>query len=255
MFFLPADSRLQGYIQRHSAALLFRRPLVIQAGRPIVSFTFDDFPRSALFEGGAILRQFGVSGTYYASFGLMDRDAPTGRIFGRRDLRTLIDEGHELGCHTYAHCHSWDTSTKVFERSVEDNRRALAQLLPGVSFRTLAYPISAPRPGTKLRMASHFVACRGGGQTMNAGTTDLNQLAAFFLEKTAPDLRPVRDLIDRNRDARGWLILATHDVTEKPTPFGCTPEFFEAVVSYAVRSGADVMTVGAALDALATRAV
>jgi len=249
MLLARASDRLQGYIQRRSATLLFRRPLVVQPSRPIVSFTFDDFPRSALLRGGAILKQFGALGTYYASFGLMDQDAPTGRIFGKPDLPVLLDQGHELGCHTYGHCHAWNTSTRVFEKSVLENRRTLAELLPGVTFRTLAYPIGSPRPRTKARMARHFLACRGGGQTTNTGSVDLNHLAAFFLEKTR-DARAVRDVIDLNQVARGWLIFATHDVTENPTRFGCTPKFFEDVVSYAVRSGAHVTTVGGALEAL-----
>ena len=255
MLLARANDRLHGYIQRRSATLLFRRPLIVQPTRPLVSFTFDDFPRSALLQGGAILKQFGIVGTYYASLGLMDQDTPTGRIFGRGDLRELIDQGHELGCHTHGHCDAWKTSTKGFEESVLENRRSLSELLPGSNFRTLAYPISSPRPRTKLRMGRQFLACRGGGQTINTGTVDLNHLAAYFLEKTRDDVRAVRDVIDLNRTAGGWLILATHDVTENPTRFGCTPAFFEDVVSYAVRSGAHVTTVGGALDALCASAV
>jgi peptidoglycan/xylan/chitin deacetylase (PgdA/CDA1 family) len=33
---------------------------------PVISFTFDDFPRSALVKAGAILRERGLAGTYYA---------------------------------------------------------------------------------------------------------------------------------------------------------------------------------------------
>ena len=49
--------------------------------RPLISFSFDDFPRSALFTGGALLEQYGVAGTYYASLGLMGKTSPTGEIF------------------------------------------------------------------------------------------------------------------------------------------------------------------------------
>ena len=64
---------------------------------PIVSFTFDDFPRSALHVGGEILRARGFAGTYYASLGLVDRDSPVGRIFSVYDLKSLLAQGHELG--------------------------------------------------------------------------------------------------------------------------------------------------------------
>src|SRR5437899_9506135 len=107
-------SRFRGAYQRATARLLFRRSFWVKPERQIISFTFDDFPLSALSVGGAILNRFGLAGTYYASLGLEGRDAPTGRIFSRGDLKRVLEEGHELGCHTFAHCDSWDTPTSVF---------------------------------------------------------------------------------------------------------------------------------------------
>ena len=242
--------RLHGAWQRASAGFLFRRPLAIKSPTPLISFTFDDFPRSALLTGGAILNGFGLAGTYFASFGLMGKQAPTGTIFVRDDLKTLVGQGHEIGCHTFAHCHSWNTASAVFEDSVVANRRALNELLPGASFRTFSYPVSPPRPTTKRNTARHFSGCRGGGQTFNAGIADLNYLAAYFLEKSRGNREAVKQLIQENRQARGWLILATHDVCESPTPFGCTPGFFEDIVRSAVESGARILPVADALEVL-----
>ena len=243
-------ARLQGYYQRRAASLLFRRPFVIDTRRPVISFTFDDFPQSALSVGGAILNSFGVAGTYYASLGLMGQETPSGRIFVSADLKAALEQGHELGCHTFSHCHSWNTATGLFEHSISENRAALATLLPGVRFSTLSYPISPPRPLTKWRVAKSFLCSRGGGQTFNVGTTDLNQLSAYFLEKSRDGIQTLKDLIDRNGRARGWLIFATHDISERPTPFGCTPQLFEEVVRYAVSSGARVLPVVSALKVL-----
>jgi peptidoglycan/xylan/chitin deacetylase (PgdA/CDA1 family) len=242
--------RLHGAWQRASAGVLFRRPLAIKSQTPLISFTFDDFPRSGLLTGGAILNRFGLAGTYFASFGLMGTQAPTGAIFVRDDLKTLVDQGHELGCHTFAHCHSWDTESAAFEDSIVANRRALNDLLPGASFRTFSYPVSPPRPTTKRNTAKHFACCRGGGQTFNAGAADLNYLSAYFLEKSRGNREVVKHLIDENRQARGWLILATHDVCDSPTRFGCTPDFFEDIVRSAVASGARILPVADALEVL-----
>jgi peptidoglycan/xylan/chitin deacetylase (PgdA/CDA1 family) len=224
--------------------------LLIQSATPLVSFTFDDFPRSALLVGGTILRRFGLTGTYYASFGLMGQTAPTGSIFERRDLDVLLEQGHELGCHTFDHCHSWETQTELFEKSILQNEKARREIIPGVHFKTLSYPISPPRPLTKRRAAAHFAACRGGGQTFNVGMTDSTYLAAYFLEKSRDKPEAVNSVIEQNRRARGWLILATHDISRNPTPYGCTPEFFERIVRSAVASGARILPVGEALDAL-----
>jgi hypothetical protein len=248
--FLHFWAKCQGRYRRNIHRLFFRRPFPINADVPFISFTFDDFPRSALLTGGAILKRHGLAGTYYASFGLMGKQAPTGTMFLPEDLKALLEQGHELGCHTFGHCHSWETKPAAFERSIIENRLALSELLPGASFRTLSYPISTPRPRTKQRVAKHFVCCRGGGQTFNAGTTDLNYLCAFFLEQSRDNGEAVKSLIDQNRRARGWLIFATHDLCPVPSPFGCTPDFFEDIVQCAVSSGARILPVVQAWEAL-----
>jgi hypothetical protein len=43
----------------------------------------------------------------------------------------------------------------------------------------------------------------------------------------------MRRLIDRACKIGGWLIFYTHDVTETPSRFGCTPRQWESVVAYA----------------------
>lgn len=248
---LPQPLRkLRNFYKRNISRILFRRPIAIETDRPLISFTFDDFPRTALLAGGRILARHGAAGTYYTSLGLLGTDGPSGPHFTREDLKALLAEGHELGCHTYAHLHSWGTLTEDFENSVLENRSALAELVPSAHFKTFSFPISEPRPFTKLKTARHFLCCRGGGQTLNSGTADLDRLAAFFLEKSRDDIDAVKRLIDRNRIERGWLIFATHDVADNPGPYGCTPRFFEEVVEYAVKSGAAILPVTQALNVL-----
>jgi peptidoglycan/xylan/chitin deacetylase (PgdA/CDA1 family) len=244
---MPFLKKIQRSYQRRAARLLFKKPLAIHPERPLISFSFDDFPQSALRLGGAILRESDLLGTYYVSLGLMNAEVESGRMFELSDLNMLREQGHELGCHTFSHCHSGDTDTKSFERAIIENQHALHDLFPGAEFKTFSYPISSPRPWSKKRASSHFLSCRGGGQTFNHGTADLNNLSAYFLEKSRHDINLAKDMIDRNRQAQGWLIFATHDISDNPTPYGCAPGFFEQVVRYAVDSGAKVLPV---LDAL-----
>jgi peptidoglycan/xylan/chitin deacetylase (PgdA/CDA1 family) len=243
-------TRAQGWYIRKTVRVFVRRPLAINSDVPVISFTFDDFPRSALLKGGAILKQYGFTGTYYACLGLMGKQSPTGQIFLPGDLKDLLKLGHELGCHTFAHHEAWKTDPGVFEDSIIKNQRALDELVPGASFKTFSYPINVPRACTKRRVSQHFLCSRGGGQTFNVGRADLNYLQAFFLEKSRHNPQEVRDLIDQNRRARGWLILATHDVCDIPSPFGCTPGFFEDIVRYARDSGARILPVVQASEAL-----
>jgi peptidoglycan/xylan/chitin deacetylase (PgdA/CDA1 family) len=242
--------------------LFFRRQVAIRPEIPIISFTFDDFPRSAFLGAGSILRRYGAVGTYFASLGLLGKQSPLGPMYEAEDLKELVHLGHELGCHTFGHCHSWSTPPGVYERAILENRRALTEVLPGASFQTFAYPHSAPRLAVKRVASRYFQCCRGGGlkagpylhrhtaggQTFNAGVTDLNYLCAFFLEMSRDNPQAVKSLIDQNARARGWLIFATHDVCPTPSPFGCPPDFFERVVQWSLESGARILPVVKALE-------
>jgi Predicted xylanase/chitin deacetylase len=216
----------------------------------VISFTFDDFPRSALLNAGTILRERGLAGTYYASFGLMGQNAPTGELFTREDLDELIRQEHELACHTYDHYDSWDTASDEFEASILRNQRAVAEQLPLSKLRSLSYPVSWPRPETKRRVATYYECARGGGQTFNAGTMDLNYLKGFFIEQSRDNFQAVKQIIEHNNANRGWLIFATHDVCDHPTRFGCLPGFFEKVVDYAIQSKATILPVFRAWQAI-----
>ena len=121
-------AKIQNRYQRTAVKLLARRSCRMSNKQPLISFTFDDFPRSALFTAGAMLEQHGFAGTYYTSLGLMGQIAPTGEMFFREDLPVLLKQGHELACHTYAHCHSYNTPPAEFEQSILDNQRAIASL-------------------------------------------------------------------------------------------------------------------------------
>jgi peptidoglycan/xylan/chitin deacetylase (PgdA/CDA1 family) len=242
--------------------VLFRRRLAVRIALPLISFTFDDFPRSAVLEAGSILKRYGVLGTYYASLGLLGKQSHLGAMYEAEDLKELVHLGHELGCHTFGHCHSWNTPPDVYERAILENRQALTEVLPGASFQTFAYPHSAPRLAVKKVAGRYFRCCRGGGlkagrylhrhaaggQTFNWGVTDLNYLSAFFLEKSRDNPEAVKSLINQNARARGWLIFATHDVCADPSPFGCTPDFFEQVVQWSLESGAQILPVVKALE-------
>ena len=192
----------------------------------------------------------GISGTYYVSLGLTGQASPTGEMFRTDDLSQLLAKGHELGCHTFDHYPAWETQPSTYESSVAQNRAVLAQIAPTRILQTHSYPISYPRPATKRRLAPRFRGCRGGGQTINRGTVDLNYLNSFFLEQTRDDFPAVERIIAANSEVGGWLIFSNHDVCENPTRFGCSPAFFEKVVQSSIRSGAKILAMSAALDDL-----
>jgi peptidoglycan/xylan/chitin deacetylase (PgdA/CDA1 family) len=233
--------------RRLLAARFKRRDVLIGAQYPIISFSFDDAPISAFRTGGEILSRVGGRATYYISMGLLGTETETGRIADRDCLRAAVSAGHELGCHTFHHLDAWRVSRNAYISSVDANRTALEDCLPGYRFRSFAYPKSGARFGVKAELARRFDCCRGGGQTFNCGVADLNLLNACFIDAYAKaDLDFLHDLIARTVRARGWLILAAHDISHRGTPFSCSPAFFSDLVRCAAGSGASLIPVGEA---------
>ena len=64
---IPLVAKVARAWHRKAACLFGRRLTQMPNVGPLISFTFDDFPRSALWRGGTILRERGFVGTYYVS--------------------------------------------------------------------------------------------------------------------------------------------------------------------------------------------
>jgi hypothetical protein len=239
--------RAVGKWRRTLASNFARRELVIVSPRPLISFTFDDAPCSAFDTGADILLTHGARATFFMSMGLLNQETEVGLIAGADRLAQAVHNGHELGCHTFGHLDAWHTADAEFVASVDANQRALTALLPGQAFRVFAYPKSGAKLSVKAALQARFACCRGGGQDLNAGVVDLNLLNACFLDQRANiDIHFIRDLIDRNAQARGWLIFAAHDISKHGSRFGCATDLFADVVRAAAASGAQLLPMGEA---------
>ncbi len=222
-----------------------RRDLPLQTSVPYVSFTFDDFPRTAYTVGGRILQERGVRGTYFVSSALLGGPSPSGPIASPEDVVQVATAGHEVGCHTREHLDGTRERPEAFERSIVANHDAIAELIPGIELEVFAYPLEGPTLAVKKAVGPHFLASRGGGQVFNTGRADLHLLKSFFLDwKSRDDMDAIGRLIAENAASRGWLIFSTHDVDSDPSAYGCTPECFAKVVDLACQSGARVLPMG-----------
>src|SRR5277367_5575146 len=126
--------------RREALSVLARRDVRIPCDRPLISFSFDDFPRTALTVGGSILQDAGVRGTYYTAPGLMDSQNELGPQFRREDLTELLQAGHELASHTYSHASARTSRLADYVDEVTRGYETLTQTLGLTASRQFAYP-------------------------------------------------------------------------------------------------------------------
>ena len=229
------------------------RPGPARLDRPIVSFTFDDFPASAAENGAPILSGHGARGTFYASFGRFGQPSLVGRIAEMGHVDRLVREGHEIGDHSYDHRDTLDMTAEEFEASILRNREALKAHRPDLELSTLAFPYGHAEIRTERVARKYFACARTGWKGINHGRIDLTRLRTCPLGRDSGDLGAMKALVDRNRDLRGWLIFFTHDVGDEPSDWGCTPRLLEEVITHAAATGATILNIGEARALLEKR--
>jgi peptidoglycan/xylan/chitin deacetylase (PgdA/CDA1 family) len=217
--------------------------------RAIVSFTFDDAPASAASEGAPILEEFGVRGTYYLCGGLLGGQGDLTPLLDRGQAEALARAGHEIGCHTHAHTDVRYIDWPSLEASLRKNADTLSEIGAGV-LRNFAYPFGGISFGKKLRLQSRFETCRGIYPGINVGRIDTGLLKAVPLYSSILDDEGVRRWIAQAVATSGWLIFFTHDVSERPTPYGVTPDLLRAAVAAAVEAGCACLPMREAVDRL-----
>lgn len=241
------------------------KKLHIPTDRPVISFTFDDVPESARIHGAAILEQHGLAGTFYIAGGLVGTVEPTRRLITREGVKALAQCGHEIGRHTYSHHNMSITSKAVIAADIAHNEAYLQELLSEFKSdadsttkadqahlpRNFAYPYNAVSFIARKILAQKYRSCRAGENRINRGA--VNPMMLYGMEIGQPEATALMltNQIDALLRQPGWLIFFTHDISDQPTPYGCTPQTFSHLVDYAVTKGCDILPVNAALDRFA----
>ncbi len=236
-----------GGARRQLMSAVARREVRLSTDRPLISFTFDDFPKTALFNGGAILAAHGLCGTYYAAPGLMGSNTEVGSIFDQADLPRLLETGHELASHTYSHISARKMTLSAYREDVRRGELELARFLGKAERLNFSYPFGGVTVAAKKQVGPTMKSCRGIFPGLDGPVVDLNLLHANSLYGGAERFVAAESLINQNARQKSWLIFYTHDVQENPSRYGCTPSLFEAVVRSAMDSGSEILTVEDAL--------
>jgi peptidoglycan/xylan/chitin deacetylase (PgdA/CDA1 family) len=229
---------LPARLAREIGGFLCTRPARIDWPGGVVSFTFDDFPRSAWVNGGAILEKYDRRGTYYTAMGLAGTPSNLGPMFTPDDLRAAHARGHEIACHTFSHRDCARVPAAEIAAEIDNNAAALSQAVGGAAVTNFAYPFGGVSQSAKSTLSRRFASCRGTGRGLICGAVDLADLPSTSLYSHNFDRDRLCQLIEDAQAKNAWLIFYTHDVAEEPSPFGCTPAQFQSIVAYAAENAA-----------------
>lgn len=224
------------------------RPVTIDRGRSMVSFTFDDVPRSVLENAAPVLDEHGVKGTFYVALGM---SSSNGEFLNEAHVRALSERGHHIGCHTFTHYSLREGSAEGLYEDALAGKRALEPLVGG-SVEHFAFPYGAVSVRAKTLLRDAFATMRTSAPGINVGRVDLNCLRAENLYSRGPglDLDRVRRRVQSIGRRGGWLIFYTHGVGNDPGRFGTSSEDFRRTVEIVMESETPILPVPDALRRL-----
>ena len=251
------DTAKTGIVRKLCRALHWRAVRAYSAKRvtskltaPIVSITFDDFPKSALDVGGAILESVGARGTYFtsAAFSLPRMELGSDRLpnvqyFEPDDIAEAVRRGHEIGCHTFDHPNVSTLSMTELATTIAKNAEFLRGLIGDYQVESFAYPRGLAGFRSKRWLARRFTSCRGTLPGVNHGSVDLSQLKCVDLAPHSLARQPMDRLVEHCIATNGWLIFDAHDISAAPSRWGCTPALLQSLVALLSRRGVEILPV------------
>ena len=235
-------------VARRIAPFQQKQMVEFNINRPIVSFTFDDCPKSAVENGLSKLDRLGWKSTIYIAPKLFGTTNHLGLHMDETDVIAAHESGHEIGGHSFSHMDLSEMPLASVLEDIAKNHRAINSLnLPRC--RTFAYPYGQTTAALKRRLSKEYEGLRGISPGPMLGKFDLNQIRStpLFSGSSFDNLmRQIADIKDQN----SWLSLFTHDIQDSPSKWGCTPDEMDCVIKAVEASGAEVLTVSDAIAKL-----
>jgi peptidoglycan/xylan/chitin deacetylase (PgdA/CDA1 family) len=240
-------SNLQARISNRLARHFFAAPLQLKSGQPMVSFTFDDIPRSAATLGAPMLEEAGGRGTFYVAGALVNQPNNHCEGIDPGGIVKLGRSGHEIACHTFSHRRATDLDATAMAAEIAQNRRYLEALDASIRLENFAYPYGLATVARKRQLTNSFRSARGILPGVNSGTIDLQFLRSTPLIDKDIDRAGIDRVFDEAVATSGWLIFYTHDVADTPSPWGCTPGLLRHALDAAKRRNMPMVSVAEAL--------
>ena len=234
-------------LQRWISHYAFRRMLPLRGEQGVVSFSFDDAPQSACRLGRQILEQNSCHGTWYLAGGLTDQPEQGKPCHSIADVKALLANGHHVGCHTFSHRPCDQLTRSQLESEFSRNAAFLREMGVPVSDLHFSYPLGAFDLAAKRLAAQRFASMRTTLGGAHFGQADLSALLAEKLYQHVMPTERLERLIVEVAARKGWLIFYTHDISDHPSEWGCSPELLQHALAFSLASGCRVLPVNEAI--------
>src|ERR1700709_751387 len=166
----------------HRMAMHLRvEPFALRNATPMVSFTFDDVPKSAATVGAAVLEAHDAHGTFYVIGSQVGTSSPLWDMVDGEDGVALHRQGHEIACHTFSHKRACDLDAETLSTEIARNQRYLRSLDASIRIENLPYPFGYGSFVRKRQLKTIFKSCRSIVPGVNSGSVDLQFLRAMPL--------------------------------------------------------------------------
>jgi peptidoglycan/xylan/chitin deacetylase (PgdA/CDA1 family) len=213
----------------------------------LITFGFDDFPKSAADTGAEIIESINAKAIYYTSTGLESVTLQTGEQFKDTDMLALAKAGHEIGAHTHSHIDCSNASIETIMMDIERNLVELKTMGLDAPVEHFAYPYGETTVRLKKALREKFVTCRGVLAGLNNRSCDAMQLRAMELTPDAMTTDRALYAIEIAMTRPIWLHIFTHDVRQTPSDFGTTPANLMRIARHARDSKIPIVTPSAAM--------
>ena len=216
----------------------------------IITFSFDDFPKSAVDNGADILHEIDAKAIYYACSGLSGKSNKTGEQYEAQEIQQLIDAGHEIGAHTHFHKDCAVHPVSEVLTDIDRNLQSLKDMGVAYPIRHFAYPYGETSLPLKKALADKFDTARGILRGHNFAHSDKMQLRAMELTPDPMTIDRAINAINQAQRAPCWLHIFTHDIRSNPSDFGVNRNSFLRVARAARNSGLPILPPTEALERL-----
>ncbi|MEJ2608841.1 MAG: polysaccharide deacetylase family protein [Candidatus Thiodiazotropha sp.] len=236
------------------------KPQRIQLDKAIISFSFDDAPKSAFENGLPILDKHAIKATFYIAAGLTggdytehDKEGNQISFLSNTDIKTLDHEGHHIGCHTYSHYMLNQGTAEQMECDAAKNIQTLKELIGEKPVEHFSYPFGQVSFKAKQLLGKHYKTMRSSRPGINTTDTDLYLLRAISIYHSKFSKPTMQNIINDTLNKGGWLVFYTHGVDDNPGDYDCTAEQLDWVINQSVKSGAHILPIVDAYNLITQR--